>query len=232
MVSNNGVLVFVGGDPDAQMVPRWWQAGDSDRLVVAADSGLETARRFGARIDAVVGDMDSVDPRALAEAEAAGATVLRSPRDKDETDLELAIDWALRHQPPSLVAIGGAGGRLDHLLGNVAALSSSRLGDTTVDAWMGAAYVGIVNSSRALDLTVAPGALVTLLAQHGDAIGVRTEGLRWPLDGEDLPAGSCRGVSNEAALAGVHVEVRAGCLAVLLADATDLIVPPNRELVP
>jgi len=56
----------------------------------------------------------------IAASEASGTQVLRVSPEKDETDLELAIDWALGQDVGSLVAIGGGGGRLDHLLGNAA----------------------------------------------------------------------------------------------------------------
>ena len=41
-----------------------------------------------------------------------------------------------------------------------------------------------------------PGELVTLLALHGPATGVTTEGLRYPLHEATLMPGSTRGVSN------------------------------------
>lgn len=227
-------LVFVGGNIGAQLVPGWWESHHerTSWRSVAADSGLEVARRLGVAVDAVVGDMDSVDPVALAEAEAGGAAVLRSPPDKDETDLELAIDWVLGRDVTSLVAIGGGGGRLDHLLGNVAALGSPLLRGVTVDAWLGGSYVGIVTPHRPLLLEARHGALLSLLPQHGDVHGVRTGGLRWPLRGDDLHAGSCRGVSNEVVDRAVRVEATRGCLAVVIPDATDLLTPPTRELSP
>src|SRR5437762_725703 len=40
------------------------------------------------------------------------------------------------------------------------------------------------------------GDVVTLLALRGNAEGVRTQGLRYPLAGETLPFGAARGLSN------------------------------------
>ena len=227
-------LVVVAGDPDTQLVPPWWQGHrlDTSCLVVAADGGLELARSLDFAVDAVIGDMDSVDPLVLAEAEAAGATVLRASPDKDETDLELAIDWALRRDVSSLVAIGGGGGRLDHLLGNVAALSAPRLADIGVEAWMGEAFMGVVRPGRPLEVEARRSTVVSILPQHGSAHGVETHGLRWPLLREDLPAGSCRGLSNEVLGSSIRVELATGCLAVVVHDATDLIIPCPPEPLP
>lgn len=224
-------LVFVGGDPELQLVPPWWDGGrrDASWRAVAADGGLDLALRLGVDVEAVVGDMDSVDPAALAASEASGTQVLRVSPEKDETDLELAIDWALGQDVGSLVAIGGGGGRLDHLLGNVAALSAPRLARTKVEAWLGRAFVAAVRPGLPVEIGVRQGSLVSLLPQHGGATGVETHGLRWPLRGEELPPGSCRGVSNESTSSSVRVEVTGGCLSVIVQDATDLVFASREE---
>src|SRR6476661_2130701 len=85
-------IVFAGSRP---VVPelREWLPTAAD--VVAADSGLGVATALGVHVDHLVGDLDSVDPAAVAAAEAAGTTVDRHPAEKDATDLELAIDAAV-----------------------------------------------------------------------------------------------------------------------------------------
>ena len=60
---------------------------------------------------------------------------------------------------------------------------------------MGAARVAVVRDAATLHGPI--GDLVTLLPVHGPARGVTTTGLLYPLDAEDLPAGTTRGVSNE-----------------------------------
>ena len=79
------VVVVASGEGPGLTVP-------SARHVVAADGGLHRARALGLDVEVVVGDLDSVTPEALAAAEAAGARVVRYPRAKDATDLELALD--------------------------------------------------------------------------------------------------------------------------------------------
>ncbi len=51
---------------------------------------------------------------------------------------------------------------------------------------------------------------------------MRTEGLRYPLAGEDLDPGTTRGVSNELIAPSARVSVQTG---VLLAIQPDLLVP-------
>src|SRR5215471_6918224 len=97
--------------------------------VIGADSGVELAAALGLRVDLAVGDFDSVDAAALAAAEAAGARVERHPAAKDATDLELALHAAMTIDPAEIVVVGGAAGRLDHLVTGLLVLAA--------DAWAG-----------------------------------------------------------------------------------------------
>lgn len=217
----NRFLLFVGGDGQARsdggpLVP----AVHSTDLVIAVDSGLHLARRLSMRVDHVVGDMDSVDPAVLREAEAAGATVHLHQADKDATDLELALDLALSMRgggdhPPRLHVAGGGGGRLDHLIGDLLMLSAPRLVGWDVTARLGAASVAVARSGRAVTIAGTPGEQVSLLPVHGDARGVTTEGLRWPLVDGHLVAGTSRGVSNELADRSASVAIDGGTLVIV-----------------
>ena len=63
---------------------------------MAADSGLHQAGPLGLHVDYVVGDLDSADPAAVEPARARGRVVERIRPTKDATDLELALDRAAR----------------------------------------------------------------------------------------------------------------------------------------
>ncbi|MDQ1447571.1 MAG: thiamine pyrophosphokinae [Actinomycetota bacterium] len=187
-------IVLAGGDP---VEPTLRRLLCDDAVVVAADSGLHQAELLGLRVDFVVGDLDSADPAAVERARAAGAVVERHPVDKDATDLELALDVARARGARRITVVGGAGGRLDHFLVNVALLASPRLADLEIDARLGEAYVVVAQGGRPPHvITGAAGSLVTLLPAGGDACGITTEGLQYPLHGETLGRGTTRGVSN------------------------------------
>jgi thiamine pyrophosphokinase len=196
-------IVVAGGDP---VDPALRASLPSDAYVIAADSGLAIANGLGLTVDHVVGDMDSVAPAALAAAESRGATVERHLADKDATDLELAFLAAQRHGASRVVLVGGAGGRLDHFLANVALLSAARFAELAIDAHLGGAVVRVArggDGSVAIEGTT--GELVSLLPVGGDARGVTTRELRYPLHHEDLPLGTSRGVSN--VIGGEHASV-------------------------
>jgi thiamine pyrophosphokinase len=209
-------LVFAGGEPLPAELAR--RLPGADALVVAADSGLEHARALGRRVDLVVGDFDSADPDVVAAAEAEGTTVERHPVAKDQTDLELALRAAAARGASRIVVVGGYGGRLDHFLANALALAGPAADGVAVEWVTGEALVTVVRSEA--EIAGEPGDLCSLLAVGGPARGVRTQGLRYPLEGEDLAPGSTRGVSNELTGTVAHVSVEAG---------TVLAVQPGKD---
>lgn len=199
------VIVLAGGDP---VVPPLPYALPEANLVIAADSGLAVATVLDLDVDVVVGDLDSVDPAALDAARAAGATIDRHSPCKDRTDLAIAMDTALAAGAETITVIGGAGGRLDHLLAMPLLIASSDYAEIQITAVTAGSVVTVVRGHRLL--AGEPGELVGLLAVHGDAVGVSTRGLRFPLDGEVLRAGSSRGVSNVFESIAAEVDVRQG----------------------
>jgi thiamine pyrophosphokinase len=201
------VVVLAGGDPVAPAVADGLPAG---AWVVAADSGLDHAVALGLAVDLVVGDLDSVSPQRLAAARAAGVEVQEHPSAKDATDLALALDAAAARGPAEVVLVGGHGGRLDHLLANALVVADDAYAHLRLTARMGPATVTVVRDQATLSGT--RGELVSLLPVHGPATGVTTQGLLYPLTGEDLPPGSTRGVSNELTGTEATVELEAGVL--------------------
>jgi thiamine pyrophosphokinase len=206
VVESPSVLILAGGEgaPDEPV------SRDAHATVIAADSGLDLAHALGLRVDVAVGDFDSVTPAGLARAEAEGTAVERHPADKDATDLELALDHALALDARRVLVVGGDGGRLDHLLASALLLGGARYAALELDARLGAARAHVVRGERALSGT--EGELVSLLPLHGPAEGVVTEGLRFPLRRETLPAGSSRGVSNVMEGAEARVSLERGVL--------------------
>ncbi len=190
-MSNEVAVVVAGGSaPD----PRAVLAAPSGARVIAADSGLDHALALGLDVEIAVGDFDSVSSEALWRAESAGTRIDRHPQEKDATVLELALDLAISLGATRVLVLAGDGGRLDHLLSTLLLLGSGKYAAIEIDAFIGAAHVHVVRGRRAIDGE--PGELISLLALHSPAEGVRTEGLAYPLDGETLEPGSSRGVSN------------------------------------
>jgi thiamine pyrophosphokinase len=219
------VIVFTGGDPvvaDALGdLPR-------DAYVIAADSGLDHARRLGWAVDVAVGDFDSATPDAVDASRADGTVVEVHPRAKDHTDFELALQRAVARHPRRIVVVGGQGGRLDHLLANALTLSGPARAGIDVDMVTGAGRLHVVSGRRRLPGR--RGELITLLALHGPAGGVTTDGLAFPLADETLHPGSSRGVSNQFERTEAWVSVTDGMVLVVIpGEAGPPLTTPIQE---
>ena len=206
-MSNEVVAIVAGGPAPAPGAALEVPHGAT---VIAADGGLRHARTLGLDVSLVVGDLDSASADDVARAESAGIPIERHPREKDATDLELALDAALERRPARVFVVAGDEGRLDHLLAALLLLGSDKYAAVELDAWVGPARVHVIRTSRELAGEI--GALVSLLALHGPADGVSTEGLVYPLAGETLHPGSSRGVSNAFGSERARVSVERGVL--------------------
>lgn len=88
-----------------------------DDYVICADSGYKYAKNLGIKPDAVLGDFDSYD---LSEVQEENPLVY--PTEKDFTDCEIAIDYAIEKGASEIVLSCAKGGRSDHFLANIYAL--------------------------------------------------------------------------------------------------------------
>jgi thiamine pyrophosphokinase len=218
------VAVVADGDvaPRGVLDAAWPGWADGIEGVVAADGGFARAEIAGLRPTALVGDLDSLDPAGVAEAETAGLPVRRSPTDKDESDAELALLEAVRLGATRITVLGAFGGpRLDHALANVWLLAHPGLAGVEVillDAGsrvLVTAAPGPGAHDVTLPLPGPVGAIVTLLPFGGDVTGVTTSGLQYPLSDEPLRTGPARGLSNVRTAPDATVTVRSGRLLVV-----------------
>ena len=204
-------LVLAGGDPPHGRILEGTKGAD---LVIAADSGVRIARTHGLSIHAVVGDLDSVSTGDVAWAKAEGAEILEVPRDKDFTDLELAMERAAADDIDRIVVVGIEGGRIDHELGNWAVLCADRAPLVEVLTSGGSVVVLHGETTNRIELTGNPGDVVSILARNGEATGVTTTGLRWPLEQATLEPTSSVGVSNEIIGTEATIELKSGTVLV------------------
>jgi len=154
-------------------------------------------------------------PEALAALQAGGVPVERAAVDKDETDAELALVAAVAADPRRITILGALGGaRLDHELGNIWLLAHPSLDGRVAVLLDARTRMQLVSPGR----TALPGRigdLVSLLPFGGDAEGITTHGLRYPLRGEPLLGGPSRGLSNVREAGDAAVDVTAGRLLIV-----------------
>lgn len=99
-------IIFCSGDMDNDSVflPEY-----QNDLILCADGGYRHAKRLGIIPDLIIGDLDSgIDqyPDEIASR--------IYPSEKDATDTNLCLDYAIEQGCNEVVILGGLGGRLDH----------------------------------------------------------------------------------------------------------------------
>ena len=202
-------LVFANGEVGDLGQVGEGHVGPAD-LVVCADGGTRHALALGLRPHVVIGDLDSLLPDTRDPLEAAGTEFLVYPTSKDETDLELALLYAAERGATQVIVLGARGGRVDHELGNYLLLAHPRL--EAIDVRVRAGSQEIVLIRKESTFCGAPGDLLSLLPIGGDATGVVTRGLEYPLRDETLRFGPARGISNVFTVPEPSVGVRSGML--------------------
>ena len=188
---------------------------DAEDYVVAADGGAFALERWKILPHLVVGDMDSLGEAGVERMARKGIPVAKFSAAKDESDLELAVAQAIEVGATEIVLLGALGGdRLDHETANLLLLADPGYDSVRLEARRGALRIRPVRGAGSLSLAGPVGALVTLLPVNGNADGVTTQGLRFPLRDETLRFGRARGLSNEVASLPATVTVRNGSLLV------------------
>jgi thiamine pyrophosphokinase len=205
-------VVVADGEPDPGDAIH---LADAD-LVVAADGGARWLDAIGVMPGVLVGDLDSLDPQQVDRLERAGVRVERHPAAKDASDAELALHRAHESGAEEILMLGGLGGdRLDHEIANLLLLADPRMGNRDLRLVRGGTTVRVAHAGHGLRLNGRVGDLVSLLPIGGDAEGVRTEGLRFPLNGEHLVLGPSRGLSNVVVAQPASVSLERGVLLVV-----------------
>jgi thiamine pyrophosphokinase len=216
------VLLADGDAPTRPILDAAWPGWDTGlTLVVAADGGARHAPGLGLRIDRWVGDGDSLPAADLEALRAAGVPVTLVATDKDETDTELALRSAVDAGADDIVILGAFGGpRLDHALANAALLAHPALAGRPAQLLDAAWRVRLLTGPGSTALEGRAGDLVSLIPFGADAVGLTTDGLRFPLRGETLTLGMARGVSNVRIREGAAVTLERGAILVVESPAT------------
>lgn len=173
-------------------------------LLVAADGGAGRAVALGYVLEAVIGDLNSLD--------AATRSVLPPERvhriaEQETTD----FDKCLRSiQAPLVLAVGFTGARIDHELAAFSTLLQHAARPCILIGREDVAFI----APRAFGLDLRPGTRVSLIPM-GEVTG-QSFGLRWPIEGIRFAPGGRIGTSNEAVTGQVRLSFSSRRMLVLL----------------
>ncbi len=205
-------VIFVNGIvADYERLAHWLAPDD---FLICADGGTRHALMLGLTPHLIVGDVDSVEPADLARLEAAGTRVRRYPPEKDQTDLELALEAALEAGAQEVLLLGALGGRLDQTLANLLILAQ-RDWPAAVRIAEGNQVAQMMHDGDTLELDGPVGSIVSAIPLSSEVTGISYTGLQYPLTNGVLRFGSTRGVSNVLAETPAAIRIERGNLLVI-----------------
>ena len=205
------ILIFANGElPDLERARSLLQEAD---YVICADGGTRHALALDLKPDLIIGDLDSVEQKALRKFEDEGVEIELYPQDKNETDLELAITHAIELKPKQIVIVAALGGRLDQTLANITLLADERLSTFNVKLDDGVEEIFLCRDQA--EIHGKSGDIVSLIPWQGPVPEVQTENLKWVLQKETLYPDKTRGISNEMLGNTASISIGSGLLLIV-----------------
>ena len=203
------IIIFANGElPNKEKARALLREDD---FIIAADGGTRHAIELGRTPNIIIGDLDSLpvnfEPSTL------NIELMQFPADKNETDLELAIQHALTLNPQEIIIIGALGGRLDQTLGNIALISN--LQPATCNLKLNDGLEEVFFCHDHAEVNGAAGDIVSLIPWQGEVTGILTQGLKWVLQNETLYPHKTRGISNEMTGDTATIKIKSGLLLVV-----------------
>lgn len=184
-----------------------------DDIIICADGGFKHVVCLGVKADYLIGDLDSLVKKEISKLKLEETELLKFPKEKDKTDTQLALEYALNLGVDEIILIGSIGSRLDHVIANIHLL---------VKCISKGVQISILNEHNEIKLVddqiefdAKKGETISLLPLTERVEGITTHGLRYPLDDGTMELGEPYGVSNESTGKKVKIEISSGMLLVM-----------------
>ena len=206
-------VIFLNGNrPSRDLVFETIKTTDT---IICADGGAKHVIVCGLTPHVIVGDLDSLPKQLYKTLQKLPIEWVTFPPEKDYTDSELALKYAIEHGFQDVIVFGLVGDRMDHMMANIthfARLVREKNNFSIAIVEKGQTLYFI---KEKLVLTGKKGQTISILSLDGDTKGVSTKGLKWKLDKETLYFGEPRGVSNEMTSTKTTITIASGVLLVV-----------------
>ncbi|KMY45042.1 hypothetical protein AC622_13085 [Bacillus sp. FJAT-27916] len=190
---------IVAGGPEEGLPDLKAIAAMEDRqLWCGADRGALVLAERGIEMEAAFGDFDSVTEEEMDTIRQFAKDVYPYPAEKDESDLELAVEWAYGLNPDKITIYGATGGRMDHAMANMMLLASEEHLKQPVKT-------ELVDNQNEISF-YEPGVYtiheqekryVSFLPISKEISGMTLTGFLYPLTNDTLIRGRTRSISNQ-----------------------------------
>lgn len=156
--------------------------------LIAVDGGVNHCFHLGLIPSHIIGDLDSANEEALKHFHATPQILYE--KEKDKTDLEIALEQFYSPEVKSMTVFGGLGKRIDHSLFNINLLTR----------YPGKLFLEFNDEKlfvidRSVEMISYPGQTLSLIPLNGPVTGITTQGLKWELSNGKLDK-HFMGISN------------------------------------
>lgn len=203
------IAIVAGG----KLIKRFLKEIQKGSRIIGVDRGAFWLLQNGVTPDIAIGDFDSVSKKELKHILDRVKNVMTFPKKKDATDLELAVDVAIRLKPKTVVIFGGIGSRLDHTFASIHLLE--KFLEKNIDA-------KIIDAKNEMFLVAKEGALRKSKAHRYVSVHpittkalVTLEGFLYPVKKKEFARSWTLGVSNEIKTKEAHITVHEGIVLVI-----------------
>lgn len=165
-------------------------------FVICADGGSYLAYLLGVKPDMIIGDTDSIDKELVEKFQKSNSDIIiaKFPKNKDKSDLELALERAVILKPNEIIILAGLGKRIDHELTNILLMLGQKeyahkikfLGQNT--ELFALKKETVIKNKKGMLLTLIP---LTAVIKN-----VNTDGLKYEIKNKNLMWGNSLTLSN------------------------------------
>jgi thiamine pyrophosphokinase len=149
--------------------------------------------------DLAVGDFDSIRESEWKRIKEKVRNIKKYRPEKDETDMELAIEYGVKQNPNTISLFGATGGRLDHFLANISLLVNEKWSKSSIDfKIIDRQNIISVHRPKKYEIRKLPDKpYVSFLPVNGHVEGLTLTGFKYSLHNYTAIFGSTRCISNE-----------------------------------
>ena len=198
-------LILGNGEPPSRELIN--QLIGWDTLLLCADGGADTAKRYDLVPDYIIGDLDSISRESSAGVDP--THIIRVDADNTGTDIQKVLRHAVALGISEAALLGFTGRRTDHLLWNLSVFKTfaEQIALRIVDEYCDLRLIG-----QRIRFRATIGQKISLCPLNGPVDGITTTGLKFALQNESLVPGLRDGISNEVVADIVEIEVERGDL--------------------
>ena len=192
------IIHILGGGP-IDLLPDIQLFHEKEVMWVGVDRGVHTLLTMGIQPMIAFGDFDSVSAHEFLTIKNSLTELKVFKPEKDETDMEHALNWAIDQKPERIRIFGATGGRLDHMFANLQLLINPCRQQPDIQ-------IDLIDHKNIIQIK-APGTYtvhkilnkkyISFVSISAVVKGITLKGFKYPLTEFGMEIGSTRCISNE-----------------------------------